>query len=70
MTHLFRLKLLALAISSTLITACGDAETNIVEKDGIYRLRLGPIKDAAEAQAVLEKLKQNQFQNAFLLYSE
>ncbi len=44
--------------------------TNIVEKDGIYRLRLGPIKDAAEAQAVLEKLKQNQFQNAFLLYSE
>ena len=35
MTHLFRLKLLALAISSTLITACGDAETNIVEKDPI-----------------------------------
>ncbi|UJX26727.1 septal ring lytic transglycosylase RlpA family protein [Pseudoalteromonas sp. CF6-2] len=44
--------------------------TNIVEKDGIYRLRLGPIKDAAEAQTVLNKLKQNQFQNAFLLYSE
>ncbi len=44
--------------------------TNIVEKDGIYRLRLGPIKDAAEAQAVLDKLKQHQFKNAFLLYSE
>lgn len=44
--------------------------TNIVENDGIYRLRLGPIKDAGEAQTVLEKLKQNQFQNAFLLYSE
>ncbi|MBL0688027.1 MAG: 5-methyltetrahydrofolate--homocysteine methyltransferase [Pseudoalteromonas sp.] len=35
MTKLFKLKLIALAISSTLITACGDAETNIVEKDPI-----------------------------------
>lgn len=35
MTKLFKLKLIALAISSTLITACGDAETNIVEKDSI-----------------------------------
>ncbi|MBQ4834069.1 5-methyltetrahydrofolate--homocysteine methyltransferase [Pseudoalteromonas sp. MMG010] len=35
MTNLFRLKLLAIAISSTLITACGDAETTIVEKDPI-----------------------------------
>jgi|TARA_R110001606_G_scaffold73582_8_gene169712 rare lipoprotein A len=44
--------------------------TNIVEKDAIYRLRLGPIKNAEQAQQVLEKLKQDQFQNAFLLYSE
>jgi len=35
MTKLFKLKLIALAISSTLITACGDAETTIVEKDPI-----------------------------------
>lgn len=35
MTKLFKLKLIALAVSSTLITACGDAETNIVEKDPI-----------------------------------
>lgn len=35
MTKLFKLKLIALAISSTLITACGDAQTNIVEKDPI-----------------------------------
>lgn len=35
MTKLFKLKLIALAISSTLITACGDAETNIVEKNPI-----------------------------------
>ena len=35
MTKLFKLKLIALAVSSTLITACGDAETNIVEKDFI-----------------------------------
>ncbi|MEM5553067.1 septal ring lytic transglycosylase RlpA family protein [Pseudoalteromonas neustonica] len=44
--------------------------TSIVEKDNIYRLRLGPIKDAEQAQQVLDKLKQNQFQNAFLLYSQ
>lgn len=43
--------------------------TNIVESDGIYRLRLGPIKDAQEAQQVLKQLKQSQFQNAFLLYT-
>ncbi|MGS0498385.1 5-methyltetrahydrofolate--homocysteine methyltransferase [Pseudoalteromonas sp. S1727] len=35
MTNLFRLKLLALAISTSLITACGDAETTIIEKDPI-----------------------------------
>ncbi len=35
MTKLFKLKLIALAISSTLITACGDAETTIIEKDPI-----------------------------------
>ncbi|NMM40720.1 septal ring lytic transglycosylase RlpA family protein [Pseudoalteromonas arctica] len=44
--------------------------TNIVEKDAIYRLRLGPIKNAEQAQQVLEKLKQDQFKNAFLLYSQ
>ncbi|WP_404340546.1 septal ring lytic transglycosylase RlpA family protein [Pseudoalteromonas mariniglutinosa] len=44
--------------------------TNIVAKDNMYRLRLGPIKNADEAQNVLKQLKQNQFQNAFLLYSE
>ena len=44
--------------------------TNIVEKDAIYRLHLGPIKDAQHAQQVLETLKQNQFQNAFLLYTQ
>jgi hypothetical protein len=35
MTKLFKLKLIALAISSTLITACGDAETTIVELEPI-----------------------------------
>jgi len=44
--------------------------TSIVESDTLYRLRLGPIKDAEQAQQVLEKLKQNQFQNAFLLYTQ
>ncbi|MBH0058224.1 septal ring lytic transglycosylase RlpA family protein [Pseudoalteromonas sp. SWXJZ94C] len=44
--------------------------TNIVQKDAIYRLHLGPIKDASHAQEVLNKLKQNQFQNAFLLYTQ
>ena len=35
MKKLYQLKLIALAISATFITACGDAETNIVEKDPI-----------------------------------
>ncbi|MBG9996231.1 septal ring lytic transglycosylase RlpA family protein [Pseudoalteromonas sp. NZS127_1] len=44
--------------------------TNIVQKDAIYRLHLGPIKDAQHAKEVLQKLKQDQFQNAFLLYTQ
>ncbi|TMO73412.1 5-methyltetrahydrofolate--homocysteine methyltransferase [Pseudoalteromonas sp. S3785] len=35
MKKLYKLKLIALAISTTFITACGDAETNIVEQDPI-----------------------------------
>ncbi|MBQ4799902.1 5-methyltetrahydrofolate--homocysteine methyltransferase [Pseudoalteromonas sp. MMG006] len=35
MKKLYQLKLIALAISTTFITACGDAETNIVEQDPI-----------------------------------
>ncbi len=35
MKKLYKLKLIALAISTTFITACGDAQTNIVEKDPI-----------------------------------
>ncbi|GAB0110707.1 septal ring lytic transglycosylase RlpA family protein [Pseudoalteromonas distincta] len=44
--------------------------TNIVRKDDIYRLHLGPIEDAQQAEQVLKKLKKNQFQNAFLLYTQ
>ena len=44
--------------------------TNVVQKDDIYRLHLGPIKDTPHADEVLKKLKQNQFQNAFLLYTQ
>ncbi|WP_372761492.1 septal ring lytic transglycosylase RlpA family protein [Pseudoalteromonas sp.] len=44
--------------------------TNIVQQDAIYRLHLGPIHDAQHAQHVLNKLKQNQFKNAFLLYTQ
>ncbi|ALQ08738.1 septal ring lytic transglycosylase RlpA family protein [Pseudoalteromonas fuliginea] len=44
--------------------------TNIVQKGAIYRLHLGPIKDTPHADEVLKKLKQNQFQNAFLLYTQ
>ncbi|ASM49461.1 rare lipoprotein A [Pseudoalteromonas espejiana DSM 9414] len=44
--------------------------TNIVQANNIYRLHLGPIKNAQHAQDVLQKLKQNQFQNAFLLYTQ
>ncbi|KAA1163632.1 septal ring lytic transglycosylase RlpA family protein [Pseudoalteromonas fuliginea] len=44
--------------------------TNIVQKDDIYKLHLGPIKDTPHADEVLKELKQNQFQNAFLLYTQ
>jgi rare lipoprotein A len=44
--------------------------TNIVKKDNLYRLHLGPIQDALHAKQVLNKLKQNQFKNAFLLYTQ
>ncbi|WP_033034943.1 septal ring lytic transglycosylase RlpA family protein [Pseudoalteromonas marina] len=44
--------------------------TNIVKKDTIYRLHLGPIQNAQHAEKILKKLKQNQFQNAFLLYTQ
>lgn len=44
--------------------------TKIVKKDTIYRLHLGPIQNAQYAHKVLDTLKQNQFQNAFLLYTK
>jgi rare lipoprotein A len=44
--------------------------TNIVRKDDLYKLHLGPIKNAEHAQSVLNKLKRSQFQNAFLLYTQ
>ncbi|MBQ4857937.1 septal ring lytic transglycosylase RlpA family protein [Pseudoalteromonas sp. MMG007] len=57
------------ALASTL-RAQYKLPTNIVQKDAIYRLHLGPIKDSQHADQVLKKLKQNQFQNAFLLYTQ
>ncbi|TMP02865.1 septal ring lytic transglycosylase RlpA family lipoprotein [Pseudoalteromonas sp. S3178] len=57
------------ALASTL-RAQYKLPTNIVQKDAIFRLHLGPIKDTQHADQVLKKLKQNQFQNAFLLYTQ
>lgn len=44
--------------------------TNIVKNNTIYRLHLGPIVDAHHAQQVLAQLKKDQFQNAFLIYTQ
>ncbi len=41
----------------------------INEENGIFRLRLGPIENAEQAQGLLAQLKKDQFQRAFLLYS-
>lgn len=44
--------------------------TNIQEEKGLYKLRLGPITSDEKAQATLAKLREGQFSQAFLLYSE
>ena len=36
---------------------------------GIYRLRLGPIKDEEKANVLLNELKQNGYENAYTLYA-
>lgn len=42
----------------------------IKEKNGIFRLRLGPIKDANQAQQLLKDIKLNSHEKAFMLYSD
>lgn len=52
------------------LTSEYQINSKIVKKDGIYRLRLGPIEDAQVAKQLLDKIKANNHQNAFMLYSE
>ncbi|MBS3798901.1 septal ring lytic transglycosylase RlpA family protein [Pseudoalteromonas sp. BDTF-M6] len=40
------------------------------QKDGIFRLRLGPISDEQQAKTLLEQLKSSRFAQAFLLYDD
>lgn len=47
-----------------------QVDSRIVKKDGIYRLRLGPIDNAQVAKELLDKIKANSHQNAFMLYSD
>ncbi|WP_440053777.1 septal ring lytic transglycosylase RlpA family protein [Pseudoalteromonas sp. T1lg65] len=44
--------------------------TPITFENNLYKLRVGPLQDDSKAQALLEKLRNNQFNRAFLLYSE
>lgn len=44
--------------------------SKIIEKDGIYRLRLGPIANGDAAKALLNRIKQTGHQKAFMLYSD
>lgn len=43
--------------------------TKISHENGLYKLRLGPLNDASEAQNLLIRLKKAQFAHAFLLYN-
>ncbi|WP_425281510.1 septal ring lytic transglycosylase RlpA family protein [Pseudoalteromonas xiamenensis] len=44
--------------------------TNVIEEKGLYKLRLSPIVSDEEAQKLLATLRDGQFNQAFLLYSE
>lgn len=44
--------------------------SKIVEKDGIYRLRLGPIDNPAFAKELLDQIKATSHHQAFMLYSD
>jgi len=44
--------------------------TIINHRDGIYRLKIGPMKDAEQATKTLSIIQQDGFEQAFLLYSE
>lgn len=44
--------------------------SKIIEKDGIYRLHLGPIANGDAAKALLNRIKQTGHQKAFMLYSD
>jgi rare lipoprotein A len=43
---------------------------NIQEEKGLFKLRLGPITSDDRAQTLLAQLREGQFSQAFLLYSE
>ena len=47
-----------------------QVDSKIVKKDGIYRLRLGPIENAQLAKSLLDQIKANSYHNAFMLYSD
>jgi rare lipoprotein A len=47
-----------------------QVNSKIIKKDGIYRLRLGPIDNAQYAKDLLVQIKTNDHHNAFLLYSD
>lgn len=59
-----------LGVLAKALTSEYQVDSKIVKKDGIYRLRLGPIEDAQVAKQLLDKIKANNHQNAFMLYSE
>ncbi len=52
------------------LTAKYQVDSKIVKKNGIYRLRLGPIDNADHAKELLENIKQNSHSQAFMLYSD
>ncbi len=42
----------------------------IPRENGIYKLRLGPLKDKQQAQALINSLKNNGYPNAYMLYTK
>lgn len=59
-----------LGVLAKTLTAEHQVDSKIVKKDGIYRLRLGPIDNAQVAKELLDKIKANSHENAFMLYSD
>lgn len=52
------------------LAALFDYPRQIPRENGVYKLRIGPLKDKQTAQALILSLKNNGYPNAYMLYSK